>query len=149
LTGESRRLAEYQGKVVLVVNVASRCTFTPQYAGLEQLYADYRDRGFVVLGFPSNEFGAQEPGDAEAIQSFCTTSYGVTFPMFDKVETLGSRQSEVFRYLTRAEAAPQWNFTKYLVGRDGRVLASFPSAVRPEDPELRAAIESALRLSRA
>lgn len=144
ITGEHQDLDVYRGKVVLVVNVASGCTFTPQYDGLEQLHAEYRSRGFVVLGFPSNEFGGQEPDDAAAIQSFCTTRFGVSFPMFDKIETLGSRQSPVYRFLAASEGAPRWNFTKYLVGRDGRVLASFPSTVTPQHPELRAAIEAAL-----
>ncbi|MFO7566049.1 MAG: FAD-dependent oxidoreductase [Enhygromyxa sp.] len=144
LAGEPEPLDVHRGKVVLVVNVASGCTFTPQYEGLEQLYAEFEGRGFVVLGFPSNEFGGQEPGDAEAIRSFCTTHFGVSFPIFAKVETLGPWQSPVFRFLAAREGVPQWNFSKYLVGRDGRVLTSFPSTVRPEDAELRAAILAAL-----
>ncbi|HLT37664.1 MAG TPA: glutathione peroxidase, partial [Enhygromyxa sp.] len=144
ITGEQQTLDRHRGKVVLVVNVASGCTFTPQYQGLEQLHLEYQARGFVVLGFPSNEFGGQEPGDEAEIRSFCMTHFGVSFPMFAKVETLGPRQSPVFRLLAATEGVPQWNFSKYLVGRDGRVRASFPSTVAPQQPELRAAIEAAL-----
>jgi glutathione peroxidase len=144
LAGQPQPLAAFRGQVALVVNVASECGFTPQYAGLEKLYEEYRARGLVVLGFPSNEFGGQEPGSADEIQAFCSTSFGVQFPMFDKSSVKGSRKSAVYAFLTAQHGEPKWNFHKYLVGRDGRVLQAFPSAVAPESRELRTAIEAAL-----
>ena len=145
LDGGSVPLSAYRGKVALVVNVASECGFTKQYAGLEQLWRDYKDKGVVVLGFPSNEFGGQEPGDAAAIQAFCTKNYGVTFPMFSKVVTKpGAEQSPVYAYLGQGGDLPSWNFAKYLVGKDGKVVAFYPSKVAPEAKELRENIEKTL-----
>jgi glutathione peroxidase len=137
-------LAAYAGKVALVVNTASECGFTPQYAGLEALYRAYKDRGFVVLGFPSNDFGAQEPGTEEEIGAFCRARYDVTFPMFEKVRTTGQGASDVYAFLAAKHGPPKWNFHKYLVGKDGAVRAAFDSGVAPDDPRLRAAIEEAL-----
>jgi glutathione peroxidase len=145
LSGKTQPLALYRGKVALVVNTASECGFTPQYAGLEKLYESYRDRGLVVLGFPSNDFGAQEPGTAEQIQTFCQKSYGVTFPMFEKVSTKGGGKSAVYELLTEKHGEPKWNFHKYLVGKDGQVKKAFPSNVAPDSAELRTAIETALK----
>jgi len=145
LQGQPARLADYAGKVTLVVNVASQCGFTPQYAGLEKLHEAYGGRGFSVLGFPSNDFGGQEPGTPEEITSFCRKNYGVTFPMFAKVVTKqGDAQSPIYAFLGRSGKLPAWNFGKYLVGRDGKVVAFFPSDVTPESKELRDAIEGAL-----
>lgn len=145
LQGKPADLSQYKGKVSLVVNVASECGFTPQYKGLEALQQELAGRGFNVLGFPSNEFGAQEPGSPEQIQSFCQKNYGVTFPMFSKLVTKpGSDQSPVYAFLTEGRQAPNWNFCKYLVGKDGKVIAFFPSKVTPESKDLRDAIETAL-----
>ena len=147
LDGKSVDLGTYRGKVALVVNVASECGFTPQYAGLEQLWKDYKDKGVVVLGFPSNEFGGQEPGSAAEIQSFCTKNFGVTFPLFSKVVTKkADGQSPVYQYLTTAAGSqPNWNFCKYLVGKDGKVVKFWKSATTPESAELRGAIDAALK----
>lgn len=146
LDGADAPLARWRGKPVLVVNVASECGFTPQYDGLQKLHADLSPRGFAVLGFPSNEFGAQEPGTPAQIRDFCTTHFGVTFPMFAKVETkTGPGQSPVYRFLAGAAGAePRWNFCKYLVSGDGRSVTFFDCKVPPEAPELRGAIEAAL-----
>ena len=146
LDGSDGKLPQYKGKVALVVNVASECGFTKQYAGLEKLWRDYKDKGLVVLGFPSNEFGGQEPGDADAIRAFCTKNYGVTFPLFAKVEVKkGAGQSPVYAYLTSAAGAePNWNFCKYLVGKDGKALKFWKSPTAPESAELRGAIDAAL-----
>jgi len=145
LQGQPADLSQYAGKVALVVNVASRCGFTPQYAGLEKLYEELKGRGFVVLGFPSNDFGGQEPGSAEEIAGFCKKNYGVTFPMFSKLVTkAGPEQSPLYAYLGKSGSLPSWNFGKYLVGKDGRVVQFFPSKVAPESSELREAIEKAL-----
>jgi len=137
-------LSELAGKVLLVVNTASECGFTPQYAGLEQLWREYQGRGFAILGFPSNEFGAQEPGSETEIKSFCETRYGVSFPLFAKVSVKGAAPSPVYRFLTAQHGEPKWNFHKYLVGKNGQVIRAFESKVAPHDPELRAAIDSAL-----
>lgn len=145
LDGKSQSLAAYKGKVVLAVNVASECGFTPQYAGLQKLYADYKDRGLVILGFPCNQFGAQEPGTAAQIESFCQKNYGVTFPLFEKLDVKGAHQAPVYQFLTAKHGEPAWNFHKYLVGKDGQVIAAFPSKVAPESPELKAALEAALK----
>ena len=146
IEGKPDLLAQCADKVVLAVNVASECGYTPQYAGLQALHAELSGRGFSVLGFPSNEFGGQEPGDAKAIRAFCESRYSVTFPLFAKCETkAGSRQSPIYRLLGEATGAlPKWNFTKYLVGRDGTVIAHYESGVTPDDPALRAAIEDVL-----
>jgi glutathione peroxidase len=144
LDGTPEAFSTYEGRVVLVVNVASECGYTPQYAGLEALYTELKDRGFSVLGFPCNQFGAQEPGAPEQILGFCQKNYGVTFPLFTKVAVKGPEQSPVFAFLAATFGEPQWNFHKYLVGKDGRVLAAFKSGVEPGSPELRQAIEAAL-----
>jgi glutathione peroxidase len=130
--------------VLLVVNTASECGATPQYAGLEELWREYKGRGLAVLGFPSNDFGAQEPGPEEQIKSFCSTNYQVTFPLFAKVATKGGGQSAVYKFLTAKHGEPKWNFHKYLVGKNGEVLRAFGTKVEPNDAELRAAIEAAL-----
>lgn len=145
LEGAPVSLSEHAGQVTLVVNVASACGYTPQYAGLQALHTELAGRGFAVLGFPSNEFGGQEPGDAEQIRSFCETRFAVTFPMFEKCVTKpGAGQSPVYAFLTDGRDAPSWNFCKYLVGKEGRVLGFYPSAVAPDDAGLRRAIEDAL-----
>lgn len=146
LDGSPAPLSAYRGKVCLVVNVASECGFTKQYAGLQTLHDELSPRGFAVLGFPSNEFGAQEPGSAADIRSFCTKNYGVTFPLFAKCETKpGPGQSPVYALLGGAAGTlPAWNFAKYLVGRDGTVIGHFGSRTAPDAADLRAAIEKAL-----
>ena len=145
LTGKPADLAQYRGSVSLVVNVASYCGYTPQYTGLERLHGELKGKGFNVLGFPSNDFGEQEPGTAQEIAEFCRLTYDVTFPMFEKVVTRsGSAQSPVYAFLGRSGNLPAWNFSKYVVDRQGRVVAFFPSDVTPEDPKLRAAIARAL-----
>jgi glutathione peroxidase len=145
LSGEPADLAAYKGKVALVVNVASQCGYTPQYAGLEKLYRELAPKGVVILGFPSNDFGGQEPGTAEEIGQFCQKNYGVTFPMFAKVVTkAGPDQSPVYAFLGESGELPKWNFSKYVVDKNGKVEAFFPSRVAPDAPELRAAIEKAL-----
>lgn len=139
-----QHLCQYAGRAVLVVNTASHCGFTQQYEGLEALFRRYRDRGFVVLGFPSNDFGGQEPGTSEQIATFCKTKFGVKFPMFEKVATKGPGQSPVYTLLAKQDGGPKWNFHKYLVGKDGKIIAAFPSSVKPDSPELRKAIDAAL-----
>ncbi len=145
LAGKPEPMADYKGKVVLAVNVASECGFTPQYEGLQKLYAEYKDRGLVVLGFPCNQFGGQEPGNAAQIQSFCSTKFHVSFPMFEKLDVKGPQQSLIYAFLTAKHGEPAWNFHKYLVGKDGRVIAAFKSDVTPESAQLRGAIEAALK----
>jgi glutathione peroxidase len=145
LEGHAVDLAAYRNKVVLVVNVASYCGYTVQYGGLEKLHRELVPRGFAVLGFPSNEFGAQEPGSPAEIRKFVTEKFSVTFPMFSKtVVRPGPDQSPVYAFLGKSGSVPQWNFGKYLVGKDGQVIALFSSDVTPESPQLRAAIETAL-----
>ncbi|UVW28822.1 glutathione peroxidase [Massilia sp. H6] len=140
-------LCQYAGKVVLVVNTASYCGFTKQYEGLEKLYAKYGGRGLVVLGFPSNDFGKQEPGNAKEIADLCFNTYGVKFPMFAKSAVTGLEANPLHATLTKATGqAPKWNFTKYLIGRDGKVLHHFPSKVTPEDPALVGKVEQALAM---
>jgi glutathione peroxidase len=135
----------YRGNVILVVNTASKCAFTPQYEGLEALYGKYRDRGFVVLGFPSNDFGSQEPGSEEQIQSFCRLTYSVEFPMFEKTRVAPPDAGPLYRGLAEASGEyPKWNFHKYLFDRSGRLVGSFASHVRPESGELVTAIEQRL-----
>jgi glutathione peroxidase len=145
LQGKPQDLGQYKGKVTLVVNVASQCGYTPQYKGLQTLREELKGRGFEVLGFPSNDFGAQEPGSAEEIQTFCQKNYGVSFPMFQKLVTkAGPEQSPIYSFLGQGGKLPEWNFGKYLVGKDGRVRGFYPSKVTPEDPKLRQAVEAAL-----
>lgn len=135
----------YGGQVLLVVNTASKCGFTPQYEGLEAMHSKYKDQGFAVLGFPSNDFMGQEPGSEEDIQEFCTLTYGVKFPMFEKVQVRGDSPTPLYADLIKATGeAPGWNFHKYLVDRSGNVIASFGSRTTPDDPKLVAAIEKAL-----
>lgn len=148
IQGKETHLGAYANKVLLVVNVASECGYTSQYEGLEALYRAYKDRGLVVLGFPCNDFGGQEPGDEKQIQQFCTSKYKVTFPMFAKVKILGSEPHPLFAGLT-GSASPfpgpvKWNFNKFLIGRDGVPSARFGSETEPADAELKAAIEKAL-----
>jgi glutathione peroxidase len=167
IRGADASLGDYAGKVLLVVNVASKCGLTPQYEGLEALYGKYRDRGLVVLGFPANDFGAQEPGSNAEIENFCTTNFGVDFPMFEKLVVTGPDKHPLYRALTEAapnatndgafrdrlkgygmtpNPAPEllWNFEKFLIGRDGAVVARFSPDTAPDDPALVAAIERAL-----
>lgn len=146
LEGKDAALSQYRGQVALLVNVASECGYTPQYAGLQKLYERFKAQGFVVLGFPSNDFGQQEPGSAEQIRAFCSSRYRVDFPMFEKVVTkAGPGQSPVYAALAKATGSlPEWNFGKYLVDRTGKPLKFYPSSVAPEDPALVAAIEAAL-----
>ena len=148
LAGKTRKLADFRGKVLLVVNTASRCGFTPQYAGLEELYRKYKDQGFAVLGFPSNQFGQQEPGADTEIAEFCEMNYGVSFPMFSKVDVNGDGAHPLFKYLTSEKRgllgsqAIKWNFTKFLIGRDGTVLERYSPTTKPED--IAADVEKAL-----
>jgi glutathione peroxidase len=150
LDGRSAALSDYAGRVRLLVNVASRCGLTPQYAALEALHEKYADQGFTVLGFPSNQFMGQEPGTAEEIQEFCSATYGVTFPLFEKIDVNGPQRHPVYAALVEVsdgagEAGDvQWNFEKFLVGRDGTVLARIRPRTEPDDPGVVAAIEQAL-----
>jgi glutathione peroxidase len=147
LTGEQQPLSTYDGKVVLVVNTASECGFTPQYQGLQELHTKYAEAGFAVLGFPCNQFGGQEPGDAEEIGAFCEQNYGVTFPLFEKVDVNGDQAHPLFQWLRTERSgvmgsAIKWNFTKFLVGRDGAVRKRYGSTTAPE--KIAADIEKAL-----
>ena len=169
LSGAESSLAQFKGKVVLIVNVASKCGLTPQYDGLEKLYTQYKDRGFVIAGFPSNDFAGQEPGTAEDIQSFCTLNYGVDFPMFEKIPVVGAEKHPLYKALISAKPeatatgdhpfaddlrkyginpnpAPEilWNFEKFLLNRSGEVAARFAPDTKPDDPQLIAAIEAEL-----
>jgi len=151
IDGQPAPLAAYQGKVLLLVNVASRCGFTPQYAGLEKIYREYKDRGLVVLGFPANNFAAQEPGTNEEIKSFCSRTYNVSFPLYAKSSVKGDNINPLYRFLTDKSQNPKtggdirWNFTKFLIGRDGTVMARFEPIVAPDSPEVATAIEKALQ----
>ena len=147
ITGVAKSLESYHGRVLLIVNVASQCGLTPQYAGLEKLHEELGAKGLSVLGFPANEFGAQEPGTNAEIQTFCETKFGVKFDMFEKVVVKGAGIHPLFHYLTKDSPFAgdiEWNFAKFLVGKDGTVLARFAPTVAPDAPELRAAIEKAL-----
>jgi len=145
LLGKDGNLAQYKGKVSLVVNVASKCGFTPQYEGLEKLQREMKGQPFNVLGFPSNDFGQQEPGSAEEIAQFCKLTYDVTFPMFEKVVTKREPgQSPIYAFLGQSGHLPAWNFSKYVVDKQGKIVAFFPSEVTPEDARLRDAISKAL-----
>jgi glutathione peroxidase len=145
LLGKPANLAQYKGTVSLVVNVASKCGYIPQYEGLETLQREMKGKGFNVLGFPSNDFGEQEPGTAQEIAEFCRLTYGVSFPMFEKVVTQpGAAQSSIYAFLGKSGNLPAWNFGKYVVDKNGQVVAFFPSSVTPEDPALRNAIAKAL-----
>jgi glutathione peroxidase len=150
IDGQPAPLSAYKGKVVLLVNVASRCGFTPQYTALESVYEKYKDRGLVIVGIPANNFGAQEPGTNSEIKTFCSTKYHVTFPMMSKISVKGSDQAPLYQFLTDRSAHPQtggdiqWNFTKFLVGLDGHVLARFEPDVTPDSLQVTSAIENAL-----
>jgi glutathione peroxidase len=150
LGGDAASLGEHKGKALLIVNVASKCGLTPQYTGLEELHEKYGDRGFAVLGFPCNQFGAQEPGSSDEIATFCSTTYGVTFPMYEKVEVNGDDRHAIYDELTKTADGEgytgdiRWNFEKFLVAPSGEIVARFSPIVTPEAPELVEAIESAL-----
>ena len=150
INGTPISLADYKGKVMLIVNVASQCGYTYQYEGLQALYAKYKDRGLVVAGFPANNFGGQEPGTNAEIGAFCKSKFGVTFPMFGKISVAGKDKAPLYQFLTDRAANPKtggeipWNFTKYLVDRNGKVLARFDAPVEPESRQLVSAIEAAL-----
>jgi len=146
IDGVPAPLSAYKGKVALIVNVASQCGYTPQYAGLEKLYEKYKDKGFVVLGFPANNFGAQEPGTNQEIKTFCTRNYNVTFPMYSKISIKGSDKAPLYKFLTdSAGGEVKWNFTKFLVDENGKVISRFESGVEPDSTELVGAVEKALR----
>lgn len=149
IDGKPAPLAAYKGKVVLLVNVASQCGYTPQYSALEAIYEKYKDQGFVILGFPANNFGAQEPGTNEEIKTFCTRKYSVSFPMYSKISVKGGDQAPLYSYLTKETGAGiageiQWNFTKFLVDRNGTVIERFEPAVTPDSREVTTAIEAQL-----
>jgi glutathione peroxidase len=150
IDGKPAPLADYKGKVILVVNVASQCGYTPQYGALEAIYEKYKDQGFVVVGFPANNFGAQEPGTNEEIKTFCTRKYSVTFPIYAKISVKAPDQAPLYTYLTK-DTGPgirgdiQWNFTKFLVDRNGNVVQRFEPAVTPDSKEMTAAIEQQLK----
>jgi glutathione peroxidase len=150
IDGESVDLHDYEGQVVLIVNVASQCGYTKQYAGLQELYEKYKDQGLVILGFPCNEFGSQEPGSDADIKQFCTTKFGVTFPMMSKVEVNTEGACDLYKHLTSQETTPagkgkiKWNFEKFLIGRDGQVVNRFGSSAKPNDTEMTTAIEAQL-----
>jgi glutathione peroxidase len=151
IDGQSAPLDAYKGKVMLLVNVASKCGFTPQYKALEAVYEKYKNQGFVIVGFPANNFMGQEPGTNEEIKTFCTRTYNVTFPMMSKISVKGGDKAPLYQFLTDASANPstggeiKWNFTKFLVDRQGKVIARFEPKVTPDSPEVTAAIEQALR----
>src|SRR4030095_13150606 len=145
IDGAPAPLSAYKGKVVMLVNVASKCGYTPQYTGLQALYQKYKDQGFVILGFPANNFGAQEPGTNEEIKIFCSSKYMVTFPMYSKISVKGADQAPLYKFLTDTTGGDiKWNFTKILVDGNGKVISRFESKVEPDAPELVGAIEKAL-----
>lgn len=150
IEGTEVSLESYKGKVLLVVNTASKCGYTPQYEGLQSIYSEYKDKGFEILGFPANNFMGQEPGTDEEIQAFCTTKFDVEFQMFSKVSVKGKDQSPFFAFLTKAENPDftgdiKWNFEKFLISKDGKILHRFRSAVKPDSKEMKEAIENALK----
>jgi glutathione peroxidase len=155
IDGQPAPLSAYKGKIVLLVNVASKCGYTPQYTALESIYEKYKDRGFVIVGIPANNFGAQEPGTNQEIKTFCSSKYHVTFPMMAKVSVKGSDITPLYQFLTDKGAHPEtggeigWNFTKFLVGPDGKVIARFDSKVTPDSPEVTGAIEKALSAAKS
>jgi glutathione peroxidase len=150
IDGQAQKLADYRGQVLLVVNVASKCGLTPHYEGLEALYEEKKGQGFAVLGFPCNQFGGQEPGSDADVAAFCSTRYGVRFPMFSKIEVNGAGRAPLYAWLTAEKTEPDgpgdiaWNFAKFVVGKDGQVKARFNPRVAPDDPALRSAIDAAL-----
>ena len=151
IDGKDVKLDAYRGQAVLIVNVASRCGYTPQYQGLEAIYKKYKDKGFVILGFPANNFGAQEPGTEKEIKTFCSLTYGVTFPMFAKISVKGADKHPFYGFLTSKETNPEfsgdigWNFAKFLVGKDGKIVARFASGDEPESDTVTGAIEKAVQ----
>jgi glutathione peroxidase len=148
IDGHELKLSHYRGKVLLVVNVASKCGYTPQYEGLEKVFKSYHDKGFEVLGFPANNFGGQEPGSDSEIKTFCTGNYNVTFPMFSKISVKGEDEHPLYKWLISHSDRPNdpisWNFCKFVIDRNGHVVARFESKSTPESPEVTAAIEKAL-----
>jgi glutathione peroxidase len=150
IDGKDQKLEQYKGKVIMIVNVASRCGYTPQYAGLQKIYQQYKDKGLVILGFPANNFLGQEPGSNEEIKQFCSVNYQVTFPMFSKISVKGKDIAPLYKYLTEKETNPEfagdisWNFNKFLIDRQGKIVARFGSRTAPEDEEVVRAIEQAL-----
>jgi glutathione peroxidase len=150
IDGSQQQLDEHRGKVLLVVNVASRCGLTPQYDGLQKLHAEYASRGFAVLGFPCNQFGGQEPGSDADVRAFCTTNYGVTFPMFSKIDVNGDARAPLYAWLTSQPTKPdgpgdiKWNFAKFIVDRSGSVVARFDPSTPPNAPQLLTAIQEGL-----
>lgn len=149
MEGKDVRLSGYNGKVLLIVNVASKCGFTKQYKGLEAMYEKYRDKGFEILAFPCNDFGGQEPGNNEEIKEFCSLNYGVSFSLFDKIKVLGDEKSPLYARLTDNEVTGKgdikWNFEKFLISRDGKIIERFESKVTPEDERLNSMIENELK----
>jgi glutathione peroxidase len=149
IDGKETTLKAYQGKVVLVVNVASHCGFTPQYKGLETIYEKYKEKGFAVLGFPCNQFGQQEPGTSDEIKQFCSSKYSVTFPLYSKIDVNGPKRHPLYVALAGKDSPfpgdIKWNFSKFLIGRDGKILKRFESPITPESSELTSAIEAALK----
>jgi glutathione peroxidase len=151
IDGKDVNLSEYKGKVVMIVNVASKCGNTPQYKQLEEMYNKYKDQGFVILGFPANNFGGQEPGTDSQIKEFCTSKYSVTFPMFSKVSVKGDDKAPLYKYLTSLDTKPKgkgevsWNFEKFLIGKDGSVVARFEPKTKPDDAKVVSAIEAQLK----
>ncbi|MBD3672881.1 MAG: glutathione peroxidase [Planctomycetaceae bacterium] len=151
LDGKEVDLSKYQGKVLLIVNTASKCGATPQYEQLQGLFETYGPKGLEVVGFPCNQFGSQEPGTASEIREFCTSNYSVTFDMFSKIDVNGADAAPLYKYLTSKETNPEspgpvkWNFEKFLIGKDGKILARFRTGVKPDDPKVISAIESALK----
>jgi glutathione peroxidase len=151
IDGQPLPLSSFKGKVLLIVNVASFCGFTPQYEGLEGVYEKYRDQGFVIAGFPANNFGAQGPGTNEEIKTFCSRKYNVKFPIYSKISVKGEDKAPLYQFLTDPAANPntggeiKWNFTKFLIDRNGKVIARFESPVKPDSPEVISAIEKALK----
>ncbi len=151
IDGKEVKMDEYKGKVLLIVNVASHCGYTPQYTALQSTYAKYKDQGFFVLGFPSNDFGGQEPGTDEEVKTFCSTKYSVTFPMFSKITVVGANKHPFYRFLTEKATNPEfakevsWNFNKFLVDKNGKIVGSYESGITPDSAELTTAIEKALK----
>lgn len=150
IDGQTKSLADYRGKVLLVVNVASRCGLTPQYTALESMYQEYKEDGFEVLGFPCNDFAGQEPASEADIKTFCSTQYDVTFPLFAKVKVLGAQKEPLYDFLTKEATKPDgpgdisWNFAKFVIGKDGKIVARFGPKVAPDDADVAEAIERAL-----
>ncbi len=152
IDGHPTSLKAYQGKVLLVVNVASKCGFTPQYSALQSIYTKYKDQGLVVLGFPCNQFAGQEPGTNEEIKQICSSKYDVSFPLFDKIDVNGPKRHPLYTALAGTESPfpgdIKWNFNKFLIGRDGKILNRFESKTKPDSPEVSKAIEAALQQNR-